>query len=84
MKSAAYSRLLLEFSAALLALPEGKVRLLGDFVPVWLDKCARRVNQRAAEAQGGSDEARHRLRLAFKQLRYALEFLSPILSLIHI
>ena len=80
LKSAAYSRLLLEFSAALLALPEGKVRLLGDFVPAWLDKCARRVNQRAAEAQGGSDEARHRLRLAFKQLRYALEFLSPILA----
>lgn len=79
-RSADYSRLLLEFSAALLALPEGKARPLGDFAPSWLDRCTERVNQRAAEAQTGGDEARHRLRLAFKQLRYALDFLSPIFA----
>lgn len=78
--SARYSRLLLDFAAALQALPEGRAGSLGDFVPGWLNKCTKRVNQRAAEAQVGGDEARHRLRLAFKQLRYALEFFSPILA----
>jgi triphosphatase len=79
-KSAAYSHLLLDFTAALQALPEAKFGPLGDFVPAWLDKCTKRVNQRAAEAQSGDDEARHRLRLAFKQLRYALEFFSPLFA----
>lgn len=79
-KSADYSRLLLDFTAAVLALPEAQASTLGRAVPAWLDKSTKRVNQRAAEAQGGDDGARHRLRLAFKQLRYALEFFSPILA----
>jgi len=79
-KSATYSRLLLDFSAALQALPEAKRGSLGDFVPAWLNKSTQRVKQRAAEAQQGGDDARHRLRLAFKQLRYALEFFSPIFA----
>ena len=79
-RSADYSRLLLDFTAALLALPEDRAAPLASALPAWLDKCTRRVNQRAVEAQGGDDVARHRLRLAFKQLRYALEFFSPILA----
>ncbi|MBL8397713.1 MAG: CYTH and CHAD domain-containing protein [Candidatus Accumulibacter sp.] len=78
-KSADYSRLLIEFGAALIALPEegGKIE---KFVPRCLGKRAKRVAERAATAVGGDDAARHRLRVAFKQLRYALEFFAPIID----
>lgn len=79
-KSADYSRLLLDFTGALLALPEAGDGRLGTAVPGWLNKTAKRVSQRAEHALGPDYEARHRLRLAFKQLRYALEFFSPIFS----
>jgi triphosphatase len=51
-----------------------------EFVPRCLSKRARRVNERAAEILGADDEARHRLRVAFKQLRYALDFFAPLLA----
>ena len=78
-KSADYSRLLVDFGAALIALPEegGKIE---KFVPRCLAKRAKRVAERAATAAGGDDAARHRLRVAFKQLRYALEFFAPIID----
>ena len=79
-KSVEYSRLLLDFTAAVFALPDVKSDSLGTYVPAWLGKCSKRVKQRAADAQGADDAARHRLRLAFKQLRYALEFFSPIFA----
>jgi len=78
--TADYSRLLIDFSAALLALPEADGELLGTFVPRCLKKSAKRVKERAAGALGADVAARHRLRVAFKQLRYALEFFTPILD----
>jgi hypothetical protein len=50
------------------------------FVPRCLKKRARRVNERAADALESDVEARHRLRVAFKQLRYAVEFFTPLLA----
>lgn len=78
-KSADYSRLLTDFAAELVTLPDdgGKIE---KFVPRCLSKRAKRVAERAATAVGGDDSARHRLRVAFKQLRYALEFFAPILD----
>jgi len=78
LKSVDYSRLLLEFAAAVLALPEGKARRLEAFAPRCLDKRAAQVGQLAAEAAGGDAPARHRLRVAYKRLRYALEFFAPL------
>ncbi len=78
-KSADYSRLLIEFAAELVTLPDegGKIE---KFVPRCLSKRAKRVAERASTAVGGDAAARHRLRVAFKQLRYALEFFAPILD----
>lgn len=80
LKSTGYSRLLLDFTAALLALPESDAGKLEKFVPRCLNKRARRVNERAETAASGDVAARHRLRVAFKQLRYALEFFTPLLA----
>jgi len=78
MHSADYSRLLIEFPAALLSLPEDDQRRLAKFAPRCLDKRARQVRQLAAEALAGDAAARHRLRVAYKRLRYALEFFAPL------
>jgi inorganic triphosphatase YgiF len=78
LKSADYSRLLLEFTAAVLALPEDDPRCLETFAPRCLDKRARKVWQLAAGALEGDAAARHRLRVAYKRLRYALEFFAPL------
>ncbi len=80
LKSAVYSRLLIDFSAAIQSLPDDAAGSLARFVPRCLDKRARRVEDRAAAALGTDDAARHRLRVAFKQLRYAVEFFTPILA----
>jgi len=79
MQSEDYSRLLLDFTAALVALPASPAGLLADFVPRCLSKRARRVNERAAAPLQADVAARHRLRVAFKQLRYGLEFFAPLL-----
>ncbi|EXI64452.1 MAG: hypothetical protein AW08_03699 [Candidatus Accumulibacter adjunctus] len=80
LQSEDYSRLLLDFSAALVDLPVSPAGRLADFVPRCLGKRARRVNERAAAPLQTDVAARHRLRVAFKQLRYGLEFFSPLLA----
>lgn len=80
MRSSDYSRLLLECTAAVMALPEEDGRAIGDYVPLCLDKRLKRVEARASAALLADVAARHRLRVAFKQLRYALEFFAPILA----
>ena len=81
LKSAAYSRLLIDFSAATRSLPDDAAGSLTRFVPRCLDKRAKRVKECAAAVLGTDDDAaRHRLRVAFKQLRYAVEFFTPILT----
>ncbi len=78
LRSADYSRLLIEFTAAVLGLPEADTGPLAAFVPRCLNKRLRRVIERSPDALGADVAARHRLRVAFKQLRYALEFFTPI------
>ena len=80
LQSEDYSRLLLEFTAALMDLPDTPAGRLADFVPRCLGKRARRVSERAAVPLQGDVAARHRLRVAFKQLRYGLEFFAPLLA----
>lgn len=78
LRSTDYSRLLIDFTAALLALPEAGSGLLAGFVSPCLEKRAKRVRQRAT--LGYDAAALHRLRVAFKQLRYAVEFFTPIVA----
>ena len=77
-KAADYSRLLLEFTAATLALPESTEPPLKTFARSCLGKRARRVSQLAKKAHQADAAARHRLRVALKRLRYALEFFAPL------
>jgi len=78
LSSGDYSRLLLDFNAAVLALPERQDRRLDVFAPHCLDKRARKVWQLAQEALTSDASARHRLLFAYKHLRYALEFFAPL------
>jgi len=78
LKSVDYSRLLLEFTAAVLELAEGDGRRVDAFAPRCLDKRAKQVRQLAAEALAGDAATRHRLRVEYKRLRYALEFFAPL------
>ncbi|EXI92934.1 MAG: hypothetical protein AW12_00206 [Candidatus Accumulibacter sp. BA-94] len=64
LQSEDYSRLLLDFTAELVALPASPAGLLADFVPRCLSKRARRVNERAAAPLQADVAARHRLRVA--------------------
>jgi inorganic triphosphatase YgiF len=77
-KTADYSRLLLEFTAATLALPDSTEHALKDFARTCLNKRAKRVNQLATGAHTANAAARHRLRVTLKRLRYAMEFFAPL------
>ena len=84
----AYSQLMLAFSAALFRVTPPTIEAVGKSSTVKLRKfAARRLNKRAAmiellvrEHGKMNAERRHELRIAFKKLRYALEFFAPILS----
>lgn len=78
LKTADYSHLLLEFTAATLALPEADAPVLKIFARRCLEKRAKRIAPLATQAQGGDAALRHRLRVALKRLRYALEFFAPL------
>ncbi|MEF8701909.1 MAG: CHAD domain-containing protein [Candidatus Accumulibacter sp. UW26] len=78
LKAGNYSRLLLEFTAAVLSLPEDEACQLDVFAPRCLDKRAKQVRKLAAQALAGDATARHRLRVAYKRLRYTLEFFAPL------
>ncbi|MEF8708331.1 MAG: CHAD domain-containing protein [Candidatus Accumulibacter propinquus] len=78
MTSPTYSQLLLEFTAATVALEESKKPPLTVFAPRSLNKRAKRVAALALETRDSDPEARHALRVALKRLRYALEFFAPL------
>lgn len=78
MTETAYSRLLLEFTAATIALHESRKPSITTFAPRSLDKRAKRVAALATETRDANPEARHALRVALKRLRYALEFFAPL------
>ena len=54
------------------------MRRLEAFAPRCLEKRAGQVGQLAEEALSGDSASRHRLRVAYKRLRYALEFFAPL------
>ena len=86
LRQRAYSQLLLAFSAALLhdeaptiARPDAASQSLRKFARRRLDKRARMIDALVSEHAKMNAERRHELRIAFKKLRYALEFFAPIL-----
>jgi inorganic triphosphatase YgiF len=90
LKNVGYSRLLLEFTAAVLKLAEtplpaksAESLLLPAFAVRCLNKRAKRVARLAADAPLEA-ASRHRCRVALKRLRYALEFFAPLFSAGHL
>ena len=87
LKQQGYSQLLLAFSAALFRVEPPTIENAGRSSALTLRKFARRRLSRRVrmiEALVGEHakmnaERRHELRIAFKKLRYALEFFAPIL-----
>lgn len=75
-----YPRLVTEFSASLYALTDdGPTPRLADFAFEQLNTRARRARKLALRHATLTAEERHRMRLAFKKLRYTLEFFSSLL-----
>lgn len=76
----AFARLMLRFSAAVHALPESVPESsLRHFAGRRLQRFHRETEELAA-ALSGEVRADHRLRIAIKRLRYALEFFGPLYS----
>lgn len=74
-----YPRLLVEFTAAIYALGDREPVALAEFAHAQLLRHARQARKLAAR-HGELDAAqRHRMRIRFKRLRYALEFLASLL-----
>jgi inorganic triphosphatase YgiF len=73
-----FHRLVLGFTAAVHALPAAPLPVsLSDFANRRLHRFAREVAKRA-KATRSDPQAHHALRIAFKRLRYALEFMAPL------
>lgn len=78
-----YARLVLQFVAAVQALDVGAEKGaetgkdMADFARRQLARTLRQVRRRGA-AIDGDQEAHHRLRIAFKRLRYSLEFCAAL------
>ena len=87
LKQKAYSQLLLAFSAALFRVDPPTIAADGKSSDIGLAKFARRrlhkraqmITQLVGEHGKMNAERRHELRIAFKKLRYALEFFAPLL-----
>lgn len=78
LKSVEHARLLLEFTAAVLALPERDEDRLDDLARACIGKHARDLSELAAEARVGDAAARESLRCGYKGLRDALAFFAPL------
>lgn len=74
-----YPRLLVEFTAALFALPEDGEITLVEFARRRLAGHARKARQLAARHHSLEPAERHQMRIRFKKLRYTLEFFAPLL-----
>lgn len=74
-----YPRLLLEFTAAVHALCDAEQRSLEDFARMQVAGHVRKAHKFALRHASLTPEERHKMRIAFKKLRYALEFLAPLL-----
>ena len=75
-----YPRLLVEFTAAIHALNDTLPLQLEEFAKERVRSHARKAKKLAASHATLSTEERHRMRIAFKKLRYTLEFFEPLLN----
>lgn len=73
-----YPRLLLEFTAAVHTLGDTLPLPLAEFARQQLARHARKARRLARRHTVLSPAERHRMRIAFKKLRYTLEFLAPL------
>lgn len=74
-----YPRLLVEFTAAVHALDDAAAPDLKTFARDQLALYTRKARKLALRHAELTPEERHKMRIAFKKLRYALEFLAPLL-----
>ncbi|PKO89393.1 MAG: inorganic triphosphatase [Betaproteobacteria bacterium HGW-Betaproteobacteria-12] len=74
-----YPRLIVEFTAAVYALSDTLPLPLKKFAGERLAYHSRRARKLAESHATLSPEDRHRLRIAFKKLRYTMEFFAPLL-----
>ncbi|MDR1969328.1 MAG: CHAD domain-containing protein [Burkholderiaceae bacterium] len=74
-----YPRLVIEFTAAVYALSDTLPLPLKKFASERLAQHARRARKLAEKHATLSAADRHRMRIAFKKLRYATEFFAPLL-----
>lgn len=74
-----YPRLLLEFTAAIYTLGDTQPIPLGEFARQQIDIRVRKAKKLALRHQTLNPEERHKMRIAFKKLRYTLEFFAPLL-----
>ena len=74
-----YPRVIVEFTAALYALSDLLPDTLPDFAVRRLKIRARQARRLAERLDELTPEERHRMRISFKKLRYAVEFFSPLL-----
>ena len=73
-----YPRLLLEFTAAVYTVGESLPIPLADFARQQLTRHARKARQLAKRHAELSPAERHKMRIAFKKLRYTLELFAPL------
>lgn len=78
-REAAYGLNLLAFLRAVLAMPDRPGEALPDWANQRLGRLHARLQMAAAQALREGPEGRHRLRLAVKRQRYAMEFLADVL-----
>ncbi len=74
-----YPRLLLEFTAAIYTLDDTAPLPLKDFAGQQIAAYARKARRLASRHAELNPEERHKMRIAFKKLRYSLEFFAPLL-----
>lgn len=73
-----YSSLLLEFTAAVLALPDRNPERLDAFASACLDRRAKKAGHFLTEVLAGDAAATRRLRVSYKRLCDALLFFAPL------
>lgn len=74
-----YPRLMLEFTAAIYTLNDSSTLSIKDFAQQQIAIYARKARKLALRHAELSPEERHKMRIAFKKLRYSLEFFAPLL-----
>lgn len=74
-----YPRLIVEFTAAIYGLSDLLHQNLEDFARQRLNARARQARRLAARHRELELAERHRMRICFKKLRYAIEFFAPLL-----